>query len=85
MKQQRLKSSLSPGKLFWIYLGNLIVVIASLGLLVPWAKIRLARYRFESLAVETRDGLDAFVAGMQSKVKATGEELADVLDIDLGL
>ena len=85
MKQQRLKSSLSPVKLFWIYLGNLFAVIVSLGLLIPWAKIRLARYRFENLALETQGGLDAFVNSMQGQVKATGEELADVLDIDLGL
>jgi len=85
MKQQRLKSSLSAGQLFWIYLSNLFAVIVSLGLLIPWARIRLARYRFENLAIETQGGLDAFVAGMQDQVKATGEELADVLDVDLGL
>jgi len=85
MKQQRLKSSLSTGQLFWIYLSNLFAVIVSLGLLIPWAKIRLARYRFENLAIETQGGLDAFVAGMQDRVKATGEELADVLDVDLGM
>lgn len=85
MKAQRLKSSLSAGRLFWIYLSNLFAVIVSLGLLIPWAKIRLARYRFDNLAVETQGGMDDFLAGMQDQVKATGEELADVLDIDLGL
>lgn len=85
IKQQRLKSTLGAGRLFWIYLSNLLAVLVSLGLLIPWARIRLARYRFDNLSVESTGGLDTFVAGMQGDVKATGEELADVLDVDLGL
>ncbi len=61
------------------------VYLKAFGLLIPWARIRIMRYRFENLSVESTGGLDAFVAGMQGDIKATGEELADMLDIDLGL
>lgn len=85
VKAQRLHSTLRTWPMFWIYLSNILAIVVSLGLLIPWAKIRLARYRFAHLAVESQGGLEAFVAGMQAQVKATGEELADVLDVDLGL
>ena len=85
IKQQRLKSSLRTRQMFWIYLSNFFAVILSLGLLIPWAKIRMARYRFQNLALESGGSLDQYLAGMQEQVKAAGEELADVLDVDLGL
>ncbi len=85
IEQQRLKSALKTKRMFWIYSSNLVAIIVSCGLLIPWAKIRLARYRFENLSLETSGRLDTFVAGMQQQVKATGEELVDVLDVDLGL
>jgi len=81
---QRFSSKLKVGKMFWIYLSNFVAVLLSLGLLIPWAKIRIARYRLENLALHTEDDLDGVIAGEQQRVKATGEELAEVLDIDLG-
>jgi uncharacterized membrane protein YjgN (DUF898 family) len=71
--------------MFWLYISNFAAVILSLGLLIPWARIRLARYRFENLALESSGSLDQYLAGMREQVKATGEELADILDVDLGL
>lgn len=48
--------------LLLIYLTNTFAVVASLGLLVPWAAVRLARYRTEGLSVFADDGWDAFSA-----------------------
>ncbi|MEN8800975.1 MAG: YjgN family protein [Thiogranum sp.] len=81
---QRFSCKLKVGRMFWIYLSNFVGVLLSLGLLIPWAKIRIARYRLENLALQTEDDLDGIIAGEQQRVKATGEELAEVLDIDLG-
>jgi uncharacterized membrane protein YjgN (DUF898 family) len=83
--RQRFSSNLKVGKMFWIYLSNFAAVLLSVGLLIPWAKIRIARYRLESLALQTEDNLDGIVAAEQERVRATGEELAEVLDVDLGL
>lgn len=85
LSDHRFSSSLQTGRMFWIYLSNLFAVLLSLGLLIPWAKIRLARYRIDNLNLEARGNLDNIVAGEQSRVKATGEELAEVFDVDLGL
>jgi len=82
--RQRFSSNLKVGKMFWIYLSNFAAVLLSLGLLIPWAKIRIARYRLENLALQTEDNLDGIIAAELQRVRATGEELAEVLDVDLG-
>jgi len=78
-------STLHTGRMFWIYVSNLVSIVCFLGLLIPWAKIRVARYRAENLVLNTRSDLDEFVAGEQDRVKATGEEIAEIFDVDLGL
>ncbi len=83
--EHRLVSTLRTGPLFWIYLSNMLAIVVSLGLLIPWAKVRLARYRLENLSMAVDGNLDDFLAAEQSRTSATGEELADVFDVDLGL
>ncbi len=81
----RFGSALSTGPLFWLYLSNMLGILLSLGLLIPWARIRMARYRVECLQLHTRGSLESFVATEQSRAGATGEELGDLLDIDLAV
>ena len=57
----------------------------TLGLYQPFAAIRLAKYRLESVSVLAAGPLDDFVAGQQQQVSATGEGAADVFDIDIAL
>lgn len=78
-------SSLRTRGLFWIYLTNLVAMVVSLGLLIPWAKVRLARYRCERLQLKVAGDLDQFIAHQRDMGKATGEELAEMFDVDLGL
>lgn len=47
----RFESSLETGPLLWLYLTNLGAMALSLGLLVPWAELRLRRYRLSRLRV----------------------------------
>ena len=42
--KHRLHSDISPARLIWIVLSNAAAAILTLGLLLPWAHIRLARY-----------------------------------------
>lgn len=71
--------------LIWIYLTNLILIALTLGIFIPWAKVRLARYRANHLAVNGPQDLGQFVAGQQQGNAATGSEMADLLDLNLGL
>lgn len=78
-------SDLKFAKLFWLYLSNMFAIVLSLGLLVPWAKVRMARYRVEHMRVCVAGDLDGFVAAEQANATSTAEGVSDVFDIDIGL
>ncbi|MCA1979901.1 MAG: DUF898 domain-containing protein [Thiobacillus sp.] len=71
--------------LIWIYLSNLILIALTLGIFIPWAKVRLARYRAGRLTVSGPQDLGQFVAGQQQGSTATGAEMADLFDLNIGL
>ena len=78
-------SSLSVFEMVWIHLSNAVAIILSLGLLIPWASIRKARYLLANLRLHASGDLDNFVASEQEKVGVMGEEIVDFLDFDFGL
>ena len=53
------------------------------GLATPWAQIRMARYRTSKLSIIGDVDFDQFVGEKKAEVKATGEEIADMFDVDL--
>ena len=79
------RSTLKGHRLLGIYAGNTVAILASAGFLIPWAKIRLARYRAESLAVLAAGDLAAFRAESRADVDATAAEMDGLFDIDIGL
>lgn len=81
----RFESRLSPWKLLWIGLSNTVMVMITLGLFMPWAAVRLARYRAECMSLLLTDSLDAVVADVEQGIGAVGEESAELFDIDIGL
>jgi uncharacterized membrane protein YjgN (DUF898 family) len=78
-------SSLKTGKIFSIYSTNLLAIVATCGLAVPWAQIRTIRYRLEQLSLYAASELNGFIADSREEVSATGEGLADVFDVDIGI
>jgi len=81
----RFKSTLQTSRMIWLYLSNAVAIVISLGLLIPWASIRMARYRLDNLKLLAADQLDGFVASEQEKVGAAGEEISDFFDFDVGI
>ncbi|MFH1076145.1 MAG: DUF898 family protein [Pseudomonadota bacterium] len=79
------KSSLNPWKFAWIQTSNIIAIIFSIGLLVPWAKIRRTRYILANLTVITKGDLDGFMASAQSEENALGDVATDFFDMEIGL
>ncbi|MEQ1517571.1 MAG: YjgN family protein, partial [Usitatibacteraceae bacterium] len=78
-------SNLKLRKLAWIYLVNILAILFSMGLAVPWAVIRVMRYRAECLALQSPSAIDQFISGVSAQVSATGEELGEFFSIDLSL
>jgi uncharacterized membrane protein YjgN (DUF898 family) len=81
----KLSCKLRAPQLFWLYLTNALAAVATLGLLIPWAQVRLMRYQLSSMQVYVSGNLDEFVGMQQSQVAATGQEVGDLLDVDMGL
>jgi uncharacterized membrane protein YjgN (DUF898 family) len=72
------------GELLKLYFANALAVILSLGLLIPWAKIRLAKYRTEHLTLHARGPLRAEKL-LDEEATALGEGLSDLGDFDIGI
>lgn len=81
----RLVSRVPALGLTWVYLSNALAMLLSLGLLVPWAEVRVARFRQQHMGLVAAGSLDEFVAAQAREVESLGAELGEALDLDLGL
>lgn len=80
-------STLQYWPMLALYLTNALAILCTLGLAVPWARIRLAHYRAEHLAIIGDGDLSDFVrdAFAHGEVGATGTEMDSLMGIDIGL
>jgi uncharacterized membrane protein YjgN (DUF898 family) len=78
------KSTLRTLNMVWLYLSNTVAIVITLGLLVPWAQVRMLHYRLECLEIDARKEPDEFfaMAGAENP-SATGEEIGDIFGIDV--
>jgi len=81
----RFESRLSAIQMVWIAVSNLLLTLVSLGLLYPWARVRMARYRASCITVISSTDIGEFAAPLIKSGGAVGEEIASFLDIDFGL
>jgi uncharacterized membrane protein YjgN (DUF898 family) len=73
------------GRAAFVGVTNLLGIVCTLGLFIPFAAVRWARLRAEHLTLLPDGSLDDFVADTQSQANATGEGMADLMDFDIGL
>ncbi|MFZ3017411.1 MAG: YjgN family protein [Gallionella sp.] len=69
----------------WISLTNILGVIFTLGLFIPFADVRMTRYKLEHMGLLAQGDLAEFVAGQEQQISATGEETAEMFDVDISL
>jgi uncharacterized membrane protein YjgN (DUF898 family) len=81
----RFRSSVSARKLARMYLANLVLILLSAGLLIPWAVVRVARYRVGALRAEAAGSLAQVTAAVRQRAGATGDELGEMFGFDLAL
>jgi uncharacterized membrane protein YjgN (DUF898 family) len=81
----RFESRLAFGPLLWLYLSNSVAVIGTVGLLTPWAVMRVAQYRAAHFEVWLEGSLEAFEGSDTSTVRAAGAEVGEMFDLDLAL
>jgi uncharacterized membrane protein YjgN (DUF898 family) len=85
LDEHRFESTLRARDMMWIYFSNAVAIVCTLGLAVPWAMVRLARYRAEHFAVVTTGSIDGFVADADRQRSAAGAELVEALDVGVDL
>jgi uncharacterized membrane protein YjgN (DUF898 family) len=81
----RFQSTLSGGGLAKLYATNALAIIASLGLMIPWAVMRTLRYRADNMRVLQEGELVEFQGSDAGAVGAVGAETVDFFDLDISL
>ena len=68
-----------------VFLTNYVLTLLTLGLFYPFAQVRMAKYLSQNISLATKGNLDGFIAAEKENVSAFGDELGDVMDIDVGI
>lgn len=80
----QVQSELKTGYLLYLYITNTLAMMISLGLLMPWAKIRTARYRASVTSLNVAGDLGQYTSAQAQQQSALGEEIGEMFDMDLG-
>ena len=83
-KGHRFQSTLRVLPFIWIMFSNLVLIIITLTLFVPWARVRLARYLAANTAMHAADNLDSFVGQHAQGTGVTSGEFLDIEGFDFG-
>jgi uncharacterized membrane protein YjgN (DUF898 family) len=79
------QSTLRFRDLLRLYVTNALGIVASLGLLIPWAVMRTLKYRVDNMRVLLDGDLTEFQGSDMTSVAAIGAEMIDFFDMDLSL
>lgn len=81
----RVQSTLRTGPLVRLYIKNFILIVLTLGIYYPWAKVATIRYQLANTMLYAQGDLDDFRASAEAGGTATGEEISEIFDVDFGL
>lgn len=84
-RQVSFTSALKARRLMKLYFVNMLAILFTFGLAIPWAVIRVTRYRTDCVSLQSTSSLDSLIGGVTAQVGATGEELGEFFAIDLSL
>ena len=84
IQEHKVQAELKVGAMMLLYLTNTLAIMFTLGLMMPWAKIRTARYKASVMSVIVAGNLGQFVSTQAEHQSALGEEIGEMFDMDLG-
>ena len=70
-------SKISPIRFVWISLSNMLAIIVSIGLLLPWAKVRIYSYLVRCTEINIDGDMEKFIDDELASRASFGEELAE--------
>jgi uncharacterized membrane protein YjgN (DUF898 family) len=83
--EHRFECDMPPLVLIWITFSNFVLAVLTLGLFIPWAMVRLARFQLAYMRLLPASDLQEFVAAEPETIGAVGEEAATMFDFDISL
>jgi uncharacterized membrane protein YjgN (DUF898 family) len=83
--EHRIECNMSPLGLVWVTLSNFFLVAVTLGLFIPWASVRMAKFQLEAVRLVPAGDLQQFVDAAPDDVDAVGMEAASAFDFDISL
>jgi uncharacterized membrane protein YjgN (DUF898 family) len=83
--EHRFESRLRIHRMVWLYVSNLAAIVVTVGLFVPWARVRLARYRAQSLTLVPGGPIVSAAAIGGAEDAASAAELSEAMDLDFGV
>jgi len=78
-------SNINPLTFIWISLSNLVLILISLGLLIPLAKVRMYKYLSSCTMLVANKNMDGFIDEMYEKQSSVGEEFAELEGIEVSI
>ncbi len=82
-KKSKLRSTLEGSKLFGVLLVNILIIIFTLGIGFPWARMRYYKILFENIHIPKDVNLDELEQNKIENNDATGDSLLDFLDVGI--
>jgi uncharacterized membrane protein YjgN (DUF898 family) len=83
--QSYFKTRVTTWRYSWIVLSNWMIRVLSLGLMTPWAVIRLYEYQLKHLELYVVDDETDLKHILQPDPSALADEILDVFDFDASL
>jgi uncharacterized membrane protein YjgN (DUF898 family) len=84
LKAHKLRAQWDLGDYYWLVLTNTLAIIVTLGLFIPWAKVRTAHFKAKYTSAVLVGDMHEMAAAEQAKVNALGESMGDLFDIEIG-
>lgn len=85
LQEHRFAANWSTGSYALLLFTNSVGILLTLGLFIPFARIRTAAYKAAHIEVLVSGDLERFIAAEQEQSHALGEGVHDIFDIDISL
>lgn len=81
----KFRSNLPVKGMVNLYFTNVLAIVASAGLLIPWAVMRTAKFRVSHMKVIATGDIAEFQGSKSESVQATGAETMELFNMDFSL
>ena len=84
LKDHALRADWQFGGYLWLMVSNTFLIVLTLGLYIPWAKVRTASFKARYTSALFVGDMNEFAAQEHEKVNALAESVGDLFDIEIG-